>query len=112
MKNISKGYFIDVQGTLIDDINKQPINGAVEFIDTLNEKDIPYVVITNNTKEDSKIFLQDLKNKGLNIKNYIDPFSILKDVVKSKKVAAFGTITYLHVGSIKKKYLRLESTYN
>jgi NagD protein len=97
MKNINKGYFIDVQGTLIDDINKQPINGAVEFIDTLNKKDIPYVVITNNTKENSEIFLQDLKTKGLNIKNYIDPFFILKDVVKSKKVAAFGTDEFLNV---------------
>lgn len=31
-------YFIDVQGTLIDDINKEPISGAIEFINTLNEK--------------------------------------------------------------------------
>lgn len=35
---MNKAYFIDVQGTLIDDINKDPINGAIEFIDTLNEK--------------------------------------------------------------------------
>lgn len=97
MKNRNKGYFIDVQGTLIDDVNKQPISGAVEFIDTLNKKNIPYVVITNNTKENSEIFLQDLKIKGFNIKNYIDPFSILKDIVKSKKVAAFGTDEFLNV---------------
>ncbi|AXH13909.1 HAD-IIA family hydrolase [Malaciobacter mytili] len=85
-------YFIDVQGTLIDDINKEPISGAIEFINTLNEKKIPYVVITNNTKKLSSEFFSFLKNLGFNIgeTNYIDPFVILKDVAKNKKVAAFG----------------------
>jgi NagD protein len=85
-------FFIDVQGTLIDDINKKPIAGSIEFIDYLNENNIPYVVITNNTKKLSKEFLQFLKDLGFNIKekNYIDPFVILKDVAKKRKVAAFG----------------------
>ena len=43
-------YFIDVQGTLIDD-DKKPISGALEFIDSLNEKSIEYIVVTNNTKK-------------------------------------------------------------
>jgi NagD protein len=36
--------------------------------------------------------LQFLKDLGFNIKekNYIDPFVILKDVAKKRKVAAFG----------------------
>ncbi len=97
MHTTIKGYFIDVQGTLIDDIDKEPINGACDLIDYLNNNDIPYVVITNNTKQNSDVFLQNLKNKGLNIKNYIDPFFILKDIVKSKKVAAFGTLDFLNV---------------
>ena len=97
MSKCIKGFFIDVQGTLIDDVNKQPINGACEFINFLNEKYIPYVVITNNTREHSDIFLKDLRQKGLNIKSYIDPFCILKDVVKSKKVAAFGTSNFLKI---------------
>lgn len=94
---MSKGFFIDVQGTLIDDINKEPIIGAVKFIDFLNEKNIPYVVITNNTKEKSDIFLEDLRSKGLNIKNYIDPFFILDDVIDTKRIAAFGTDKFLNV---------------
>ena len=92
-----KGFFIDVQGTLIDDINKEPISGSCEFIDFLNSKNIPYVVITNNTKEKSDVFLESLKKKGLNIRNYIDPFSILTESLKSKKVAAFGTDKFLEV---------------
>ncbi len=97
MINKVKGFFIDVQGTLIDDLNKEPIKGACEFIDYLNKNFIPYVVITNNTKEQSDIFLESLRQKGLNIKNYIDPFCILKELVKSKKVAAFGTNKFLEV---------------
>ncbi|WP_072679769.1 HAD-IIA family hydrolase [Arcobacter sp. LA11] len=94
---MTRGFFIDVQGTLIDDINKEPINGACEFIDFLNNENIPYVVITNNTKEKSDVFLEDLKIKGLKIKNYIDPFSILTENLKSKKIAAFGTNKFLEV---------------
>lgn len=93
---MTKGFFIDVQGTLIDD-DKKVINGAIEFINFLNEKDIPYVVITNNTKQRSDLFLESLKEKGLDIKNYIDPFYILNDVMTTKKVAAFGTDKFLEV---------------
>ena len=92
---MNKAYFIDVQGTLIDDINKDPINGAIEFIDTLNEKNIPYVVITNNTKFKSEDFKKFLNDKGFNIKNYIDPFYILNTVTKEKIVAAFGADEFL-----------------
>ena len=43
-------YFIDVQGTLISDSDKTPLNGACELIAYLNKKALPYCVITNNTK--------------------------------------------------------------
>ena len=59
-------YFIDVQGTLISDIDKSPIRGSIEFIDMLNEKDIPYVVVTNNTKSPSKEFYNFLQKQGFN----------------------------------------------
>ena len=92
-----KGFFIDVQGTLICDEKKEPINGAIEFINTLNEKCIPYVVITNNTKARSRDFLKTLQDKGLNIKNYIDPFSLLEKTATQKNVAAFGADDFLNV---------------
>ena len=37
-------YFIDVQGTLIDDKDKLPIKGSIEFIDKLNRENIPYII--------------------------------------------------------------------
>ncbi|XPV68194.1 MAG: HAD-IIA family hydrolase [Halarcobacter sp.] len=94
---MSKAFFIDVQGTLIDDASKEPIKGACEFIDFLNDTNTPYVVITNNTKHESDTFKEDLKNKGFNIKNYIDPFFILEDELKAKKLAAFGQDSFLKI---------------
>ena len=68
---MAKGFFIDVQGTLICDEKREPILGAIKFIERLNQQNIPYVVITNNTKIKSDEFLESLKQKGLNIQNYI-----------------------------------------
>ncbi|HEG3683556.1 TPA: HAD family hydrolase, partial [Campylobacter jejuni] len=61
-----------------------------ELIDFLNAKNLPYVIITNNTKKLD--FLEKLQQKGLAIKEnaYIDPFSVLKHLLKPCKVAAFG----------------------
>lgn len=94
---MTKGFFIDVQGTLICDEKREPIVGAKEFLDALNQKNIPYVVITNNTKIKSDEFLESLKQKGLDIKNYIDPFSLLSNTLKEKKVAAFGSSEFLSI---------------
>lgn len=94
---MKRAFFIDVQGTLICDEKKEPIAGACEFIKKLNEDLIPYVVITNNTKEDSLEFLTNLREMGLDIKNYIDPFFLLKKELKVKKVAAFGTKAFLDI---------------
>ncbi|EAI9786382.1 HAD-IIA family hydrolase [Campylobacter coli] len=83
-------FFLDVQGTLISDHDKSLIHGAKELIDFLNAKNLPYVIITNNTKKLD--FLEKLQQKGLAIKEnaYIDPFSVLKHLLKPCKVAAFG----------------------
>ncbi|NOX14680.1 MAG: HAD-IIA family hydrolase [Epsilonproteobacteria bacterium] len=85
-------YFIDVQGTLINDIDKQPIIGSIEFINNLNKSKIPYMVVTNNTKIISKDFHKFLVNLGFDIpfENYLDPFMVLNKSVKTKEVKAFG----------------------
>ena len=82
--------FIDVQGTLIKDSDKSPIDGACELVSFLNSKKIPYLIITNNTKDLN--FLENLRKKGLEIKEnaYLDPFFVLKEKLKPCKVAAFG----------------------
>lgn len=85
-------FFIDVQGTLLSDKDKSLIEGSKEFIDFLNEKNLPYVVITNNTKKISDEFLNSLRNQGLNIKDgaYLDPFCVLKEILPICDVALFG----------------------
>lgn len=90
-------YFIDVQGTLISDNDKSPINGACELIERLNQKQIPYVVITNNTKIKSNEFLRVLKDKGLAIKDgaYIDPFCVLNKTISPCPVALFGASEFI-----------------
>lgn len=85
-------YFLDVQGTLIDDENREPIEGAIEFINILNERSIPYILITNNTKQNSPEFLKYLQTLGFDVeeKNYIDPFYILDQKLKDKHIKVFG----------------------
>lgn len=87
--------FLDVQGTLISDANKSPIQGSLDLIKALNDNNIAYVIITNNTKKIH--FLNDLQNLGFEIKKdcYIDPFCVLKDHLKPCKIAAFGAKEFL-----------------
>lgn len=92
-------FLIDVQGTLIDDIDKKPIDGAIDFIDFLNSKNIPYIVITNNTKLKSEEFYKSLIQLGFNIpqNRYLDPFMILNKILKVKNLKAFGQDSFLNV---------------
>ncbi|MDD2829750.1 MAG: HAD-IIA family hydrolase [Sulfuricurvum sp.] len=93
-------YFIDVQGTLIDDHTKLPIRGAVEFIDHLNSSKIPYMVITNSTKNPSVEFLAYLNSIGLNIpqRHYLDPLMVLEEhIAKNETIAAYGSDEFLNV---------------
>ena len=90
-------FFIDVQGTLIDDIHKRSIPGSIQFIDALNEKNIPYVVITNNTKR--KDFLEYLQSLGFAIQkqNYIDPLEVLQEVLDVERVAPYGVPAFIDI---------------
>lgn len=92
-------FFIDVQGTLIDDKERKPIDGAKEFIDFLNQNKIPYIVITNNTKYHSKDFLNYLNKIGFNIEfdHYIDPLMVLKEIIKEKRVAVYGIENFIDI---------------
>jgi len=94
-------FFIDVQGTLIDDLHRLPIDGAIEFIDTLNSDNTPYMVVTNNTKLSSSNFLSYLQNLGFAIDNehYLDPLMVLKDNLKIKNVAIYGSNEFTEVVS-------------
>lgn len=90
-------FFIDVQGTLLSDSDKSPIDGASKLIEFLNDKNLPYVVITNNTKATSAEFLGVLREKGLKIKDgaYLDPFCVLNEIISPCEVALFGADEFI-----------------
>ena len=90
-------YFIDVQGTLISDADKSPIRGSIEFIDRLNTNNIPYMIVTNNTKKDSRNFYEYLKSIGFNFSydKYLDPLMLLDGRVSKDSVAAYGAEEFL-----------------
>ncbi|TKI68222.1 HAD-IIA family hydrolase [Sulfurimonas crateris] len=92
-------YFIDVQGTLISDEDKTPIRGSIEFIDMLNEKNIPYMIITNNTKKASLDFYNFLHSSGFNFdfSRYLDPLMLLESRVAKESIAAYGAAEFLEV---------------
>lgn len=92
-------YFIDVQGTLISDTDKQPIKGACETLAYLNEHSIEYKIVTNNTKKSSIEFIDYLNSIGLNFSadDYLDPLMLLQDNLKANKIAAYGDDAFLSV---------------
>ncbi len=90
-------YFIDVQGTLISDADKSPIQGSREFLDVLNANNTPYMVVTNNTKKASRDFYNYLISIGFNFRvdQYIDPLMLLESRVTKDAVAAYGAVEFL-----------------
>lgn len=85
-------YFIDVQGTIIDDIDRLPIEGSLKFINGLKENSIPFLLITNNTKYKSRDFISYLQNLGFDFdrSQYLDPFTTLCDIVGNNSIMAIG----------------------
>jgi NagD protein len=89
-----KGFFIDVQGTLIDDKNFLPLPGAVEFINYLNKNNIPFILITNNTKKEN--LKEYLKNLGFKFKNYLDPLMVVNKFINGS-IAPFGNSEFVKI---------------
>lgn len=89
--------FLDVQGTLIDDVARQPIDGAIALIDRLNRERQPYMVITNNTKYAPEVFHAYLVSLGLQIpfENYLDALMNLADHCPVGEIFAIGNEGFL-----------------
>lgn len=95
---MDQALFIDVQGTLIDDRDRQPIRGAIDFIARLNRNKTPYLIITNNTKMGSEAFRNYLNELGFAIDeaHYLDALMLLSEkIAVGTRVAAYGTENFL-----------------
>jgi len=92
-----KGYMIDVQGTLIDDREKRPIATTIETIEKLKREGTPFVLVTNNTKQDSEEFKGYLRSLGyiFDDTQYLDPLMVLDKVLPPTSVAVYGTSEFL-----------------
>ncbi len=103
-----KGFMIDVQGTLIDDIDKKPIAGSLEVIASLRERGFPFVLVTNNTKIESAEFRSYLRGLGFDFSDdqYLDPLMVLEERVPPCPVAAYGSEPFLRV--LQRRGYRLE----
>jgi ribonucleotide monophosphatase NagD (HAD superfamily) len=79
---MEKGYFIDLEGTLIS--SGTPLFGAIEFIDYLNINNIKYYIVTNTVSKTTEEWETILNGIGLNIKKekIIYPINVLSDYIK------------------------------
>jgi len=91
-----RGYFIDIQGTLIDDKDFLPLPGAIEFTKYLKQNNIPFILLTNNTKRESKEFIEYLKDLGFEFDNYLDPLMVLDEVIEGK-IAPYGNEKFVNI---------------
>jgi len=94
-----KGYMIDVQGTLISDGDKSPIPGSLEALRRLREEGVPFVLVTNNTKQESEAFRTYLQDLGFGFEEgqYLDPLMVLTRRVPPAPVTAYGAPNFLEV---------------
>lgn len=60
-----EGYLIDLDGTMYS--GNTVIDGAIDFIDRLNQKGIPYVFLTNNATKTQREAAQKLIDMGFDI---------------------------------------------
>lgn len=59
------GVMLDMDGTVY--LGGKVIDGAVDFIDRLNEAGIPYAFITNNSSHTRDFYFERLKNLGFSV---------------------------------------------
>lgn len=63
--NVVKNYLIDMDGVLVR--GRTPIPGAAEFIQRLTEREMPYLVLTNNPRYTQLDLAHRLGTLGLNV---------------------------------------------
>ena len=60
-----KGFLIDMDGVIYK--GKEPIRGAIEFINKLKAENIPFLFLTNNSQRTSRDVCHKLKSMGFSV---------------------------------------------
>ncbi|NPA12536.1 MAG: HAD hydrolase family protein [Aquificae bacterium] len=83
-----KGFLIDLDGVLTKDEEFNPIPYGVEFINTLKEKGIPFLIATSNSRFTPQQIVQKLQEKGFNISlaEIITPLVVAPDVMAKEGI--------------------------
>lgn len=81
-------YLIDIEGTIVKDKSFTPIDGAIEWINSLEPKGHNFVMVSNNTTHRPGDLLVLLKNIGFNLEeaNLVTCVSAALNWLKAKKI--------------------------
>ncbi len=83
-----KGFLVDLDGVLVSGDDFIPLEGAVEFIDFLKKKNIPFKIATSNSRYSPEELSKILRNVGFNIEStdILSPLSIAPQYLKQKGI--------------------------
>ncbi|SNZ03817.1 4-nitrophenyl phosphatase [Persephonella hydrogeniphila] len=83
-----KGFLIDLDGVLTKDENFSPIDGAVEFIDFLKKKDIPFIIATSNSRYPPEEIIKKMQQNGFKVdtKDIVTPLTVAPYILKKEKI--------------------------
>ena len=104
-------YLIDIEGTIVKDKSFVPIDGAIEWINSLKSKDRRFVIVSNNTTHRPTDLLALLRNLGFNVEeeNLVTCVSAALNWLKAKKIKScfvIGSVelkTFLNENEIETK---------
>lgn len=89
-----KGFLVDLDGVLVSGDDFIPLEGAVEFIDILKKKKIPFKIATSNSRYSPEELSRILKNVGFNIESsdILSPLSIAPIYLKEEGIHSIFVI--------------------
>ncbi len=89
-----KGFLVDLDGILVSGDDFIPLEGAVEFIDFLKKKNIPFKIATSNSRYSPEELSKILKNVGFNIEStdILSPLSIAPQYLKQEGIKSLFVI--------------------
>lgn len=79
---------LDLDGVLVKDKALNPFPDTHSFLNGIRSLNIPFRVVSNNSTRPPKKILEELKNKGIELREdeFISPLSILGDYLKEKGI--------------------------